>query len=170
MPNRPDFSQPLLLFKTYHSEILRQLERLEAWVQELEAGAEPDHLSRLGTEVDRFFALADRLHHQDEELDLFPRLQQASSEMTDMIRDLKQQHREAETLWRTLSPSLTQPGHIDDRDAVSRQARRYLALQREHVRIENESFLTLAGQQLSDKDLQQIGSAMARRRGVAWRP
>lgn len=131
-----------------------------------------DHLTQVGPDpqaqeaaqsILRYFEMAAPLHHQDEELDLFPALRTLKqSALTASIDTLDAEHAELGALWGALQPWLRDtvagrptgtPPEVDD------FARRYTAhAQREEVEVYPSAA------QLTPEQVQRISAAMVARR------
>jgi hemerythrin-like domain-containing protein len=108
-------------------------------------------------------------HHDDEERNLFPLLEQAGAAgACDLVEALTLEHEEQALLWRRLRGQLQQieAGAAATLDAAL--ARRFVALNRSHLEFENTHVLPLARQVLDAAAVERLGRAMAARRGVAF--
>ena len=164
----PGFDQPLALLRAYHTQILDHCDLLEMMVARLRDDAVDDVARDAARKVVSFFSSGARLHHQDEDKDLFPLLIRQSLKLAELIHGLKQAHIELDALWTTLEPELKRFPNVTDTDAFIDQAGRFCELNREHIKRENTEFLPLADSSLSSQQLKDIGAAMAGRRGVRY--
>ena len=102
----PGFDQPLALLRACHDKILAHCDLLEELVAHM-AGSGPDAEARKTAErINRYFSTSAELHHRDEEEDLFPRLNRQSLKIAELVFALKKEHKQLETLWKTLAPEL----------------------------------------------------------------
>jgi hemerythrin-like domain-containing protein len=166
--NLPGFDQPLALLRACHTRILDHCDLLEAIAARLRDGAVDDAARDAARKVVSYFSTSARLHHQDEDKDLFPLLIRQSLKLAEMIHGLKQAHTELDALWATLEPELKRFPNVTDADAFIDQTGRFCELNREHIKRENMEFLPLADSSLSSQQLKDIGVAMAGRRGVRY--
>ena len=162
----PGFDEPLALLRACHKNILAHCDRLEALVLHVEAQGIDDEARKTARDIVRYFSTSARLHHRDEEEDLFPRLNRQSLRIAELIQDLKQEHTRLDQLWEVMVTELKSlPGNGFSDDFL--QANRdFCTLSRQHVNRENMEFLPLAASSLSQLDLGEIGASMADRRGV----
>jgi pyridoxamine 5'-phosphate oxidase len=118
--------------------------------------------------ISRYFSTSAALHHRDEELDLFPRINRQSLKIAELVYTLKKEHETLDVLWNSIAPELKQlPG--DGFSAAFKQAaKEFSALSGQHIARENRELLPLAGNSLSQQALQEIGESMAKRRGVKF--
>jgi len=165
----PGFDRPLDVLEACHGRIARQcdtLEKLLAHLPEHGADAQAQHAARA---VMTYFDSAAVHHHDDEERNLFPLLEQAGAPgACDMVETLTLEHDELALLWRQLRADLQQIEQGVARVLDEVLARRFIALYRSHLEFENSRMLPLARQMLGTAALEQLGRAMAARRGVPF--
>ena len=164
----PGFESPLELLRACHTKILEHCDLLERLVAATRDQGDPAELREAARRIVSYFSSSARLHHQDEEVDLFPRLVRQSLKLADLVHALKQEHRQLDALWETLQNGLRRITELGDIDSLATTAAEFCTLNREHVRRENLEFLPLAQSSLSTQQLQDIGIAMAARRGVRY--
>src|SRR5262252_4821693 len=89
-----------------HRQTLAALDKLEAIVDRIEAGADPS-TRMLAAEVVRHFSMTARQHHEDEERHVFPKLlANADAETEQTILRLQQDHHWLDEDWHELEPHL----------------------------------------------------------------
>lgn len=172
LPTAPGFDQPLAVLRHCHDRIRKQL----ATLQKLQA-----HLTKAGADLDaqqaahailRYFNDAAPLHHADEEDDLLPQLE-ATAQGEDaqtlkmLLPQILQEHREMETLWRTLDMQLSAISRglssvLSDADAA-----RFAMLYDAHMQREETQIAPMAMRLFSAGQMTRLGDAMRARRGVA---
>lgn len=161
----PDFSDPIGLIEACHGRIVAQCELLRKMIgHQQRHGADPE-LASAATRVLRYFDIAAPLHHQDEEQDLFPLLNRQSLKLADIVFRLKQDHEKLDQLWQQLLPDLKKPGALAENPDFGEHAAAFCAGYRAHIETEEKQLLDMARHILSEKQLQEMGRAMARRRG-----
>ena len=164
----PGFDEPLALLRACHNKILLHCDLLERVAGSLE-NADSDFDSReAARKVISYFSSSARLHHQDEEQDLFPLLVRQSLKIADLVNSLKQEHTTMDSLWQAIEPGLKRMPEPDDPAAFVTAATEFCSLNRAHVQRENMEFLPLAQSSLSHRQLKDIGRAMAKRRGARY--
>lgn len=158
------YAQPLALLAACHERVTRSLDLLERLIQHLQGrpGGPDDAARDAAADVRRYFTLAAPLHHQDEELHLFPRLEVAGQAA--LAQRLRAEHRELEALWAPLDAAL---GRLDDIEALRRHALPFIALMRRHVALEDGELFPAALPLLDPQSQAAIGTEMAARRGLA---
>jgi hemerythrin-like domain-containing protein len=163
----PGFDRPLDVLEACHGRIARQCDTLDRLLAHL-----PDHgvdaqAQQAARAVLTYFDSAGVHHHDDEERNLFPLLEQAGATgACELVELLTHEHDELAQLWRHLRLQLTQiaEGRAAALDATL--VHRFVALNRSHLEFENTRVLPLARQVLRADDLQRLGRAMAARRAL----
>lgn len=147
--NEPQPAAPIEDFSRCHAGIVRKLDLLG----DLPALLEPAQRARRIAETSaEFFRAAIFEHHLDEERELFPAVlaHAAAGAEEDrvraMVRQLTDQHRALEALWKHLEPGLKrlargQPAEID-----AAEISRLVADYKSHAAFEEAEFLPLAQQ------------------------
>lgn len=165
----PDFNDPLGLLMACHKRMLAHCDTLNRIGERLGSGGVDQEVRDAARQVHRYFATAAKLHHQDEERDLFPMVVRTSLKIAETIHHLKQDHRKMETLWQELEPLLTDIDKIDSPAQFVTTATEFAQLYRSHIEQENEFILSTAQHLLSAQQLSKLGRAMADRRQVTSR-
>ena len=161
----PDFRDPLGLIRACHQRVLDHSDLLEQVIAKIEAEEVDGDVREAAKKVFKYFSTAAKHHHQDEEQDIFPILVRQSLKIAEIIHNLKKQHQEHDQLWAVIGAKLSRlPAESDPE--LKEAATKFIALQREHVQIENDDLFMMAQHILSSDDLKKIGKAMAERRGV----
>ena len=168
-PAAPDFSDPLGLLRACHERVLKHCDTLENLAAHLADKGLDQDAKEAAAQVHKYFSVAGKHHHQDEEQDIFPRLARQSLKLADLVHRLKQEHQAIDTLWAPLAPLLARPATIQDHDAFSALAQQFADAYRAHVRLENEDLLNMAQHIFSSDELKRIGEKMAERRGLQIR-
>ena len=165
-PPAPDFSDPLGLLRACHERILRHSDLLVRLAEHIATSGADDEARKTAAAIYRYFTTAGKHHHQDEEQDLFPRLARQSLKLADRVHRLKQEHPALDAIWQELEPLLADLTRVDDMALFAELAARFADAQRRHVTAENKELFDVAQHIFSDRELQDIGKAMAVRRGL----
>ena len=156
----PGFDDPIGLLRACHDNILAHCDLLEGLLDVPEPQA--------AAQVHRYFTVSAPLHHQDEEEDLFPRINRQSLKIAELVHALKKEHRELDREWGIIAAELKPlPGDGFSKDFVT-AANEFLRMNRAHVARENKELLPLATGILSRQELGAVGETMAARRGVKY--
>jgi pyridoxamine 5'-phosphate oxidase len=166
----PDFSRPMAVLKACHERIRSECERLRELVEHVRRYGCDDQARQTATSVIRYFDNAARMHHEDEEADLLPRMMAAAamshgSSLTRMVADIATEHRDMARSWTELRAALQEVFANQPLDHL--QVDRFIKLYRAHIAIEESNVYPLAEMLLSSQDFEDIGSNMAQRRGSA---
>ena len=169
----PSFNQPLDLLSACHRKIRGFTETLLKL---------PAHLLQKGTDTEarqaatgilKYFDTAGQNHHEDEEQNLFPMLQetaaqQGNSEILALLEDLLAQHSDMNQAWIDLRPYLLALSQGETININQMPAQHFAALYNKHIPLEENFLLPYAERALNPSQLEVLGRAMATRRGVAF--
>jgi hemerythrin-like domain-containing protein len=127
-------------------------------------------------EADMVIAFLDRdlrLHHQDEDVDLFPAVRRRAlveDELGAVLARLTEDHRQSELMVSAIVAALAARPD-EDPVKLDRQAREimqvYAASEHRHLALENGIVMSIARIRLKPVDLHGISAAMKKRRGLA---
>jgi hemerythrin-like domain-containing protein len=164
------FDEPFEMLEACHERIermLRLLARLRAHLPAHGAGAQAQQAAR---DILRYFDQAAPLHHQDEELHVFPPLLAGGdAHVAGIVQRLQQDHRAMEARWQDARAVLLRVADgslpaLAPADATALDA--FAGLYEAHLRAEHEIAYPAAQALLDAPTLQAMGEDMARRRGV----
>ncbi|MHB1093662.1 hemerythrin domain-containing protein [Thiobacillus sp.] len=165
----PGFDRPLDVLEACHGRIARQCDTLDKLLAHLPVHGVDAQAQQAARAVQTYFDTAAVHHHDDEERNLFPLLEQAGAPgACDLVETLTLEHDELALLWRQLRGHLQQIGAGTTALLDEALTRRFVALNRSHLEFENTHALPLARQVLDATAIERLGRAMAARRGVAF--
>jgi hemerythrin-like domain-containing protein len=165
----PGFDRPLDVLEACHGRIARLCDTLEKLLAHLPLHGADAQARQAARAVLTYFDTAAVHHHDDEERNLFPLLEQAHAPgACDLVEALTLEHDELAQLWRRLRDQLARIETGTDAVLDEPLARRFAALNRAHLEFENAHVLPLARQTLDAAALERLGRAMAARRGVTF--
>ena len=151
-----------------HRQTIVMLGKLAALVTGLDR-TPPDRPTRATAgEIVKFFSTTARQHHEDEELHVFPQLQNSPDpEIVQAVLRLQQDHRWMDVDWRELSPALAavaadQGGY--DLEALREGVEIFIALSNDHIELEESCIYPQARTRLKSTERQEMGREMAERR------
>lgn len=164
------FEQPFEMLEACHERIHRMLKLLARLRAHLPAHGADTQAQQAARDILRYFDQAAPLHHQDEELHVFPPLLAGGDErVAGIVRRLQQDHREMEARWQDARQVLQRiadaslpvlaPGDDAALDA-------FAGLYEVHLRAEEDIAYPAAQATLDAPTLQAMGEDMMRRRGV----
>ena len=168
------FEAPFEMLATCHDRVRRML-ALQAKLQQhlLEKGCD-EPARQAARDVMRYFDIAAPLHHQDEELHVFPPLLAGpDAALRALVQRLQQDHRQMETGWtearRTLQAVADgiQSGWTPLSAAQIEALNQFAALYRQHLEDEDHTAYPAAQAALSMAAMQAMSEDMMQRRGVS---
>jgi hemerythrin-like domain-containing protein len=167
------FDEPVEMWRACHERVQRftgLLSRLAGYLHEHGADEEAQ-LS--ATSIRRYFNEAAPRHHEDEEVDMFPRLRERLHAEDDaaliaVLDEVEADHLEMAGIWSKLDRALAEVArgkHIAlDQPLIDR----FAAMYRKHIDAEERVLLPALQRVLSPSDWDAVGRAMAERRGLEW--
>jgi hemerythrin-like domain-containing protein len=164
------FEQPFAMLEACHERVQRTLAllmRLRAHVRE--QGAD-ENARQAARDVVRYFDMAAPLHHEDEELHLFPLLlAHGAPEVARAVRQLQQDHIAMAASWaaaraplEALAQATCAAFSAEDEAALQRFAAHYA----DHIAVEEGLVYPAALALLPAEALSAMGDEMASRRGA----
>ena len=168
------FEQPFDMLEACHERVERMLALLQRLVAHLADKGWDTSAAEAARDVMRYFDQAAPLHHQDEELHVFPPLLAAPDVggLHAMVRRLQQDHQDMEAHWplaravleRIRQPSAVpwQPLGTDELATLQAFDARY----HDHIATEAQHVYPATRHQLSPEQQQTMGLEMMERRGV----
>ncbi|MFN3564510.1 MAG: hemerythrin domain-containing protein [Burkholderiaceae bacterium] len=170
------FDQPLELWLACHDRVRRMCSLMQRLLEHVRDCGADEQAKVTAVSIRRYFDEAAPRHHEDEEIDLFPRLLQRLEGRTgseaagvrNAIALLESDHREMGRLWSILREALNAIERGDagalDEAVVALFVTRY----RSHCEIEDTVIAPALRRALSAQELEAVGQAMAQRRGIDW--
>lgn len=168
------FDEPFGMLHACHGRVERTLALLSRLGEHLAAhgGQSPDGQARdAAADVQRYFDVAAPLHHQDEELHVFPVLRAAGNSA--LADALHAEHERMEALWRPIRADLraVHAGNTLGGEALADARGRwadFAALYARHITAEEELAYPQAQSCLGLHEQQAMGKDMAQRRGARY--
>jgi hemerythrin-like domain-containing protein len=166
------FDQPVEMWLACHQRVQRfaaLLSRLAEHVRNEGAGEDAQVTA---TSIRRYFNEAAPRHHEDEEVDMFPRLRDrldaSHKTVLEVLDQVEADHLEMAGLWRRLDEMLA--GIARGKPVALDQALidRFATMYRHHIDAEERVLLPALRKVLGKSDWQAVGRAMAERRGLEW--
>ncbi|MDP2819862.1 MAG: hemerythrin domain-containing protein [Polaromonas sp.] len=156
-----------------HERVERMLALLARLQQHLLAQGLDDAARQAARDVMRYFDLAAPLHHQDEELHVFPPLRAGpDADLRALVQRLLQDHRDMEAAWRPARSVLlaiagsTAAGWTPLDPARTAALNRFAALYVRHLADEDQLAYPAAQSTLTDDALLTMSRDMMQRRGM----
>ena len=164
------FEQPFAMLEACHERVQRTLGLLARLRVHVHDNGVDDNARQAAGDVLRYFDIAAPLHHEDEELHVFPLLRaQASPDVQTLVQRLQQDHLAMTADWAAarvpllaLAESAVAPFTPGDEAALDRFAQRYA----DHIAAEEGTAYPAALALLGPATLVAMGQEMAARRGA----
>lgn len=171
------FEQPFELLHACHERVHRTLDLLARLQAHLARHGCDEQARQAATDVMRYFDIAAPLHHQDEELHVFPPLLRcATPEVKRLVQQLQEDHCKMESRWALARTTLRLVAECDGergmaiwKPLTSAQAgalRSFAALYARHIEMEEQVIYPEAMACLTPDATQVMRADMMRRRGV----
>jgi hemerythrin-like domain-containing protein len=165
------FEQPFAMLEACHERVQRTLDLLARLRTHVRQQGADEPARQAARDVLRYFDIAAPLHHEDEELHVFPLLlAESGAEVQALVRQLQADHVAMAADWSVARSALQSLAagelpHFSDTDEVllDRFAQRYAA----HIRAEEGQAYPAALRLLQPSALDRMGEEMSRRRGAS---
>jgi len=168
----PGFDQPIAVLKHCHDKIRKQLTTLQNLLGHLGQNGNTPEAQQAAKAVLQYFNKAAHLHHDDEEQDLMPMLQvtatgEDAALLATLVPDILADHQRMDQAWLTLRPELDAIAAGTDSQLSHDGVRDYVAAYQAHMAKEEGQLAPMAKRLFSAQQMEQLGTAMQRRRGIA---
>ena len=168
----PGFDQPIAVLKHCHDKIRKQLTTLQNLLGHLGQNGNTPEAQQAAKAVLQYFNKAAHLHHADEEQDLMPMLQATATGedaalLATLVPDILADHQRMDQAWLTLRPKLDAIAAGTDSQLSHDGVRDYIAAYQAHMAKEEGQLAPMAKRLFSAQQMEQLGTAMQRRRGIA---
>jgi hemerythrin-like domain-containing protein len=169
------YAAPFELLEACHERLRANLSLLGRLGQHLQTHGADAAATQAAQDLLRYFDVAAPLHHQDEELHVFPALEcQGEPQLLSLCDQLRQQHEEMREQWLQLRLPLialqsaqallsTTP---ETWAAFAAAAQRFIELHQAHLENEDRLIFPAAMLALGPRQHAEIGREMAARRGL----
>lgn len=165
------FEAPFDMLEACHARMRRSLGLLNRLVAHVDERGHDDMSRSAASDVLRYFNLAAPLHHQDEELHVFPLLSCGDDAvLAEIVATLQSDHRHMEGLWTRLRSVLVAWSHADAAGVASESVRSDVSEFGEryanHLQIEERIVFPAALSRMDAPRLATMSTDMLRRRRV----
>ena len=168
----PGFDQPIAVLKHCHDKIRKQLTTLQNLLAHLAQHGNTADAQQAAKAVLQYFNKAAHLHHDDEEQDLMPMLQATATGddaalLATLVPEILADHQRMDQAWLTLRPELDAIAAGTAVQLSAHGVRDYVAAYQAHMSKEEGQLAPMAKRLFSAQQMEQLGTAMQRRRGIA---
>lgn len=165
------FDTPFDMLEACHERVLRSLALLQKLQDYLHDHPCDDSARQAARDVLRYFDMAAPLHHEDEELHVFPPLlERGGADTVAAVRQLQQDHEAMSANWqaaRALLQALAEGSQESFSAPDEAVLARFAGVYAEHIRLEEDLVYPAARALLAPEAVQAMGAEMRRRRGAA---
>lgn len=165
------FDTPFDMLEACHERVLRSLALLQKLQDYLHDHPCDDSARQAARDVLRYFDMAAPLHHEDEELHVFPPLlERGGADTVAAVRELQQDHEAMSANWqaaRALLQALAEGSQESFSAPDEAVLARFAGVYAEHIRLEEDLVYPAARALLAPEAVQAMGAEMRRRRGAA---
>jgi len=165
------FEQPFEMLEACHGRVQRSLALLQKLLAYVQTKGHDSQTQSAAKDVLRYFDLAAPLHHDDEELNIFPVvLAQGSADAISAVATLLRDHQAMHALWQRLREVLmvwSQPGATTPAsESMQALVADFVASYASHIRTEEDQVYPQARALMSAEQIAEISQQMrARRQG-----
>jgi hemerythrin-like domain-containing protein len=167
------FDSPFEMLEACHERVQRTLNLLVRLESHVQLHGCDDQARQAAQDVMRYFDLAAPLHHEDEELHVFPAvLARGDGALASAVKQLIAQHRQMEVAWATLRDALSElvcTGSSQKTPPVALRAdaiAAFVSMYEGHIRLEEDVVYPAANSLLDLVEKQGMGVDMKTRRGA----
>ena len=165
----PSFDNPLEILLACHGKIQTQCATLRKLPQHLSSHGCDMQARQAAQAILRYFDTAGQNHHDDEELDLFPRLLATpNTEVHELLARLLDEHKVMDMTWQQLRPLLLAIAEGRSAELDIKAVEHFIQVHDRHISLENAQLLPQAAKLLDPIQLEALGRSMAARRGVVF--
>jgi hemerythrin-like domain-containing protein len=166
-----DFDHPLEMLTACHERIEAHSETLRRLAEHVPLHGCDAQAQQAASNVMRYFDSAGRHHREDEEQDLFPGMiaaaqGESAERIALLVGQLAHEHNEIEKAWIGLRDALESIAHGETALLNPIEVGRFCGMYRAHMALEEANLFPLAELLLEAGALEDLGKAMAKRRGV----
>ena len=167
------FDQPIEMWLACHQRVERFAALLGRLAEHLGTQGADEDAQVTATSIRRYFNEAAPRHHEDEEVDMFPRLRERldgdrDRTVLDVLDQVEADHLEMAGLWKRLDALLAEIARGKAVTLEQPLLDRFATMYRHHIDAEERVLLPALKKALNKNDWQAVGRAMAERRGLEW--
>jgi len=167
------FDQPIEMWLACHQRVERFAALLGRLAEHLGTQGADEDAQVTATSIRRYFNEAAPRHHEDEEVDMFPRLRErldAERDRTvlDVLDQVEADHLDMAGIWKRLDALLAEIARGKAITLERTLIDRFATMYRHHIDAEERVLLPALKKALGKNDWQAVGRAMAERRGLEW--
>ena len=167
------FDQPIEMWLACHERVQRFAALLSRLAEHVRTEGANEDAQVTATSIRRYFNEAAPRHHEDEEVDMFPRLRerldaQRDKTVLDVLDQVEADHLEMAGVWKRIDAHLAAIAGGQRIELEQPLIDRFATAYRHHIDAEERVLLPALRKALGRSDWQAVGRAMAERRGLDW--
>ena len=167
------FDQPVEMWLACHQRVQRFAALLSRLAEHLAKQGADEDAQVTAVSIRRYFNEAAPRHHEDEEVDMFPRLRerldsQRDSTVLDVLEQVEADHLEMGGLWKRLDEALAEVSRGKRLALDQALIDRFTTMYSHHIDAEERVVLPALRRVLGNSDWAAVGRALAERRGLDW--
>jgi pyridoxamine 5'-phosphate oxidase len=168
----PGFDQPIAVLKHCHDRIRKQLATLDKLLAHLPGHGADEQARQAAAAIIQYFDQAAHLHHDDEEQNLMPMLQDCArgddaALLARLGPGILDEHRQMDAMWQGLHEQLKDIASGSATLLREADVRRFADAYTAHMEREESHIAPMAKRLFSPAQMAQLGHAMQVRRGIA---
>jgi hemerythrin-like domain-containing protein len=165
------FDDPVAMLFECHNRVRISLDLLRKLCAHLQTKGQDEHTASAATDILRYFDIAAPLHHQDEELHVFPALRKSHViAIQTYVERAQADHIRMNDQWSALRITLLDLASAKREtkwsQTFSDQVYSFTATYDEHLNIEEQLLFPALSMAVGAKELEDMGLEMQQRRGV----
>ena len=165
--------QPIEILTACHERVINHCEILERLSNHLKKIGVDDQAILASKNLLRYFEVAAKNHHEDEEKNLFPMLldSMAGSDavcITGIINTLKDEHLLLEKIWRKLNAPLKLISSGIHAQIDESQIKLLTEIYKKHINLEENELFPMAKRLLNEEQLKHMSDDMTQRRKINY--
>ena len=166
------FDQPVEMWLACHERVQRFAALLSRLADHVRKQGADEDAQVTATSIRRYFNEAAPRHHEDEEVDMFPRLRErlvdSDKTVLDVLDQVEADHLEMAGMWKSIDAALAKIAHGTPVALEQAVIDRFATMYRHHIDAEERVLLPALKRVLGKADWNAVGRAMAERRGLEW--
>ncbi len=167
------FDEPVEMWLACHQRVQRFAALLSRLAEHVRQNGADEDAQVTATSIRRYFNEAAPRHHEDEEVDLFPRLRERLDArndhvVLDVLDQVEADHLEMAGLWARLDATLAEIARGRPVALDQPLIDRFTTMYGHHIDAEERVVLPALKASLAKDEWRAVGRAMAERRGLEW--
>lgn len=165
--------QPIEILKACHERVINHCEIMQRLSEHLKKTGVDEQAMLASKNLLRYFELAAKNHHEDEEKNLFPMLldSMAGSDavcIKEIINTLKNEHLLLENIWHKINAPLKLVASGIHVEIDESQIKLLTEIYKKHINLEENELFPMAKRLLNEEQLKHMSHDMTQRRKINY--